>query len=133
MTQYRIPVSDQLLEQRESWPPIDGFRLLSVDGPWLAHPQITICTVEDDNADPSLEGKLVELSVKRSGYLSQRIVLDGKQPKLMVRLEREKGTATAVRPRPAPARPPSPPQTEAPKPKPRPQVGGGEIVNPWAK
>jgi len=79
------------------------------------------------------EGKLVELMVKRSGYASQRIVLDGKQPKLMVRLEREKNAATGARPRPAAARPPAAPQPEAPKPKPKPQVGGGEIVNPWAK
>jgi serine/threonine-protein kinase len=78
-------------------------------------------------------GKLVELVVKRSGYASQRIVLDGKQPKLMVRLEREKSAATGARPRPAAARPPAAPQPEAPKPKPKPQVGGGEIVNPWAK
>jgi serine/threonine-protein kinase len=80
------------------------------------------------------EGKLVELLVKRAGYASQRIVLDGKQPKLMVRLEKEKSAATAARPRPAAARPPAPPQPEASKPKPKPQVGGSDgIVNPWAK
>ncbi len=83
------------------------------------------------------EGKLVELDVKRSGYVSQRIVLDGKQPKLMVRLEHEKPPPGAYRPPKAGAHPPvsqSAPQ-EAPKPKPKPQqqVGGGEIVNPWAK
>jgi serine/threonine-protein kinase len=78
------------------------------------------------------EGKLVELNVKRAGYTTQRIVLDGKQPKLMVRLDREK-SAAAARPRAAAAHPPAAPTSEAPKPKPRPQVGGGEIVNPWAK
>ncbi len=80
------------------------------------------------------DGQNVELLVKRAGYATQRLVLDGKQSKLMVRLEREKSSA-ASRPRPAPAHAPSPaPQAEAPKPKPKPpQVGGGEIVNPWAK
>jgi serine/threonine-protein kinase len=76
-------------------------------------------------------GKLVELDVKRPGYVSQRIVLDGKQQKLMVRLEREKPAASAGRPRPA--RPSTSAPQEAPKPKAKPsQVGGGEIVNPWA-
>jgi hypothetical protein len=79
------------------------------------------------------EGKLVELLVKRAGYTSQHIVLDGKQPKLMVRLDREKGAGTAARPRPAPAHAAQATQSEAPKQKQRPQVGGGEIVNPWAK
>ena len=73
-------------------------------------------------------GKLVELDVKRPGYVSQRIVLDGKQPKLMVRLDREKPAASPGRPRPT--RPAAP--QESPRPKAKPQVGGGEIVNPWA-
>ena len=78
------------------------------------------------------EGNVAELVIKRAGYVSQRIVLDGKQPKLMVRLEREKGAAGAVRPKAPVVRPPAQSQ-EAPRPKPKPQVGGGEIVNPWAK
>jgi serine/threonine-protein kinase len=77
-------------------------------------------------------GKIVELLVNRSGYVSQRLVLDGKQPKLMVRLEHEKPAPGAARPHGQ--RPVAAPQSaEPPKPKPKPQVGGGEIVNPWAK
>jgi hypothetical protein len=60
MTRYRVPVADPLLLERDYWLPVDGFRLISVDGPWLKHPDITICTFEDDNAPPELEGKLVE-------------------------------------------------------------------------
>lgn len=57
---YRVPVADPLLEDRDFWKPVTGFRLVSVDGPWLAHPEVTICTFEDDNAPSELEGKLVE-------------------------------------------------------------------------
>lgn len=60
MTRYRVPVEDKLLLELDSWLPVEGFRLISVDGPWLAHPNITICTFEDDDAPPELEGKLVE-------------------------------------------------------------------------
>ena len=76
------------------------------------------------------EGGTVELDVKRSGYVSQKIVLDGKQPKLMVRLERERAAVSPMRPRPA-SHPPAA-ATEPSKPKPRTVGGGGEIVNPWA-
>ncbi len=60
MTRYRVPVADPLLEDRDFWTPVEGFRLVSVDGPWLAHPDVTICTFDDDSAPPGLEGKLVE-------------------------------------------------------------------------
>jgi hypothetical protein len=60
MTTYRVPVADALLLDREAWQNVEGFRLLSVDGPWLAHPDVTICTFEDDGAPAGLEGKLVE-------------------------------------------------------------------------
>ncbi len=60
MTTYRVPVADQLLAQQEHWLPCPGFRLVSVDGPWLGHPQVTICTFEDDDAPADLEGLLVE-------------------------------------------------------------------------
>ena len=60
MTRYRVPVADTLLTERDYWQPVEEFRLVSVDGPWLAHPDVTICTFEDDNAPPELEGKLVE-------------------------------------------------------------------------
>lgn len=45
--------------------PVEGFRLVSADGPWLAHPGVTICTFEDDGAPAELEGKLVELTFTR--------------------------------------------------------------------
>lgn len=60
MTTYRVPVADQLLLERDYWTPVEGFRLVSVDGPWLKYPDVTICTFEDDGAPAELEGKLVE-------------------------------------------------------------------------
>ena len=77
MTTYRVPVADPLLLERDYWLPVDGFRLVSVDGPWLAHPDVTICTFEDDNAPAELEGKLVE-PVLQSHYE------DGKVAKVTV-------------------------------------------------
>jgi len=47
MTRYRVPVADPMLEQADFWKPVKGFRLISADGPWLAHPEITICTFGD--------------------------------------------------------------------------------------
>jgi len=60
VTTYRVPVSDALLLDKDYWMPVEGFRLLSVDGPWLAHPDVTICTFEDDGASPQLAGRLIE-------------------------------------------------------------------------
>ncbi len=66
MTRYRVPVADPLLAESGFWDPVEGFRLVSVDGPWLAHPEITICTFEDDFAPPELEGKLVEPTLQKN-------------------------------------------------------------------
>ena len=60
MTRYRAPVADPILLEREFWTAVEGFRLVSVDGPWLTHPHVTICTFDDDNAPPELEGEFVE-------------------------------------------------------------------------
>jgi hypothetical protein len=65
MARYRVPIADPLLEQAEYWLPVAGFRLITVDGPWLAHPNVTICTFEDDNAPADLEGRLVQLLFTR--------------------------------------------------------------------
>jgi len=73
------------------------------------------------------EGQKVQIEVRHSGYVTQRIVLDGSQPKQLVRLERDRATP-GTRPKFGPVR-------AAPTPsKPRSQsLGGGEIVNPWGR
>ena len=67
MTRYRVPVSDALLAERP-WAPVEGFRLVSVNGPWDFHPDVTICTFDDDGAPADLEGKLVEPVLRRDGH-----------------------------------------------------------------
>jgi serine/threonine-protein kinase len=72
-------------------------------------------------------GQKVVVEVRREGFKPQTLTLDGTQPKMKVKLDK-----LAAAPRPAPARRPS-------EPAPRPAnpsstgLGGGEIVNPWAK
>jgi len=76
VTRYRVPVADPLLLERDYWQPAEGFRLVSVDGPWLAHPDITICTFEDDAAPAGLEGKLVEPTLTR--HADGRVTVTGR-------------------------------------------------------
>jgi serine/threonine protein kinase len=76
------------------------------------------------------EGTPVTIEIRRTGYVSKKIILDGREKKLTVRLDKERSAATAVG-RPKPGRPAAPAEP-APKPKPKTSVGGGEIVNPWA-
>ncbi|MBI4700029.1 MAG: protein kinase [Deltaproteobacteria bacterium] len=79
------------------------------------------------------DGETITIEVRRDDYEPQRVVLDGKEPRVRVKLNPLKTkpapTATAA----TPLRPPAPLPT-APRPayKPKPRPGkGGEIVNPW--
>lgn len=74
MTRYRVPVADPLLEQADFWNPVEGFRLVSVDGPWLAHPYVTICTFEDGNAPAELEGQFVEPTFQKDEHGAVTII-----------------------------------------------------------
>ena len=84
MTRYRVPVADSLLEQAGYWTPVPGFRLISVDGPWLAHPDVTICTFDDDYAPSEIEGKLIEPQFRRHDdgrvVIIGRHVIDDRRP-----------------------------------------------------
>jgi hypothetical protein len=83
MTRYRVPVSDPILVERDYWKTITGFRLVSVDGPWPGHPDVTICTFDDDDAPAGLEGRLVEPVFQRDGGLvriTARNVIAGGPP-----------------------------------------------------
>jgi hypothetical protein len=64
LTRYRVPVTGSLLRQ-DSVLSAEGFRLISVDEPWLGHPDVMICTFEDDGAPADLAGKLVEVALTR--------------------------------------------------------------------
>jgi serine/threonine-protein kinase len=68
-------------------------------------------------------GQTLQLTLMRNGYAPKVVPVDGSQPKLQVKLERERSVPMA--PAAAPA---------TPKPKPRARggrIGGGEIVDPW--
>jgi serine/threonine-protein kinase len=78
-------------------------------------------------------GSPFHLEARRKGYASHFFTLDGSETKLMLRLEREKAApAAAPRSSRPPAAKPTPSEAAA-KPKPKGGLGGGEIVNPWAR
>jgi len=77
-------------------------------------------------------GKL-EIELRREGYKTRKLSLDGSKPTQSVKLERDVKVALRTpvprqKPRPEPEKPPA--ETK-PKIKPKPAIGGGEIVNPW--
>ncbi|MGE3670835.1 MAG: hypothetical protein AB7K71_14305, partial [Polyangiaceae bacterium] len=66
---------------------------------------------------------------RAEGYKSQKLTLDGKEPRQSIKLEKEAKAVGFARPASKPAaKPEGKPQ---PKPKPKPQIGGSDIVNPW--
>jgi serine/threonine protein kinase len=72
------------------------------------------------------KGQKVTVEVRREGFKPQTVTIDGSEAKMKVKLDK-----LAAAPRPAPARRPS---EAAPRPaSPSSTLGGGEIVNPWAK
>ena len=76
------------------------------------------------------EGGTVDVEIRHSGYATKKIVLDGTEAKLNVKLDRDRVQGGAQ----ARAKvPPSKPEAPAPRPRPRSSIGGGEIVNPWAR
>jgi serine/threonine-protein kinase len=79
------------------------------------------------------EGTPVAIEIRRAGYLTKKLVLDGRERKVTVRLDKERATAPVAVGRPKPGRPAPPAPEPVAKPKPKTSAGGGEIVNPWAR
>jgi serine/threonine-protein kinase len=76
-------------------------------------------------------GGTVSVDVRSTGYVSRSFVLDGAEPKLTVRLERDTPTRpSAVARRHAPQAAPVPRQQPAPAQKPR-AASNSDIQNPW--
>ncbi len=69
------------------------------------------------------DGETVHVEVRRTGYVTRSVVLDGKESKLLVTLSREH-VAPLQRPRTVTVR--RAPSSGV-------SLGGGDIVNPWAK
>jgi hypothetical protein len=78
------------------------------------------------------EGTPVAIEIRRTGYLTKKLILDGREKKVTVKLDKERAVTQAGVARPKPGRP-APAAEPAPKPKPKTSSGGGEIVNPWAR
>jgi serine/threonine-protein kinase len=76
------------------------------------------------------EGEKVDVQVRQEGYKPATLTLDGSKQKLSIALEPSKPRYAAPA-RPGTAAKPATPE-EHKKPRPGPQIGGGEIVNPWA-
>jgi len=79
------------------------------------------------------EGTPVHIEVRRAGYVTKKLVLDGREKKVNVKLDKERVTAPVAVGRPKPGRPAAPAPEPAAKPKAKTSAGGGEIVNPWAR
>ena len=76
---------------------------------------------------PVEDGQAVSLEIRRDGYKSEKITLDGSKTREIVKLDKiARGGAAYHAPPPKKAEP-----TAAPTKKPKPAIGGSEIVNPW--
>ena len=73
------------------------------------------------------KGQKITVEVRREGFKPQTLTIDGSEAKMKVKLDK-----LAAAPRPAPVRRPSEPAPRPANPAST-SIGGGEIVNPWAK
>lgn len=74
------------------------------------------------------EGEQAVLEIKRDGFETQTVVLNGSEGRRSIKLTAEVKEPPPVRR--APPRP-KPKPTERPKATPKPSIGGSEIINPW--
>ena len=75
------------------------------------------------------DGESIDVEVRRDGFKSTTVTVDGSKEKISTKLERIVGRRLA---KPVPKKKSAPAPAPAPKPKKKkPQIGGGEIVNPW--
>jgi len=72
------------------------------------------------------EGHPVELEIRRDGYKTDKITLDGRTTRQVVKLDKLARTGVVYRPTASKKLEPS-----APTKKPKSAIGGSEIVNPW--
>jgi tRNA A-37 threonylcarbamoyl transferase component Bud32 len=76
------------------------------------------------------DGRSVELEIRRDGYKSDKVTLDGSKTREVVTLDKVTRTGATYR-----AATPTPKRAETTPPpkKPKSTIGGGEIQDPWAK
>src|SRR6478609_3021106 len=79
------------------------------------------------------DGHTVELEIRREGYKTEKITLDGSKTREAVKLEKAtRAGAAAYRP-PAVVAAPKPAQANLPAKKAKPGIGSVDPVDPWAK
>ena len=71
-------------------------------------------------------GHSVELEIRRDGYKTEKVTLDGSSTREVVKLGKLARAAGPIRPMPG-----KPIQAGTPAKKPKSAIGGSEIVNPW--
>jgi len=71
-------------------------------------------------------GQSVELEIRRDGYKTEKVTLDGSSTREVVKLGKLARAAGPIRPMPG-----KPIQAGTPAKKPKSAIGGSEIVNPW--
>ncbi|HEX2672747.1 MAG TPA: serine/threonine-protein kinase, partial [Polyangiaceae bacterium] len=76
------------------------------------------------------DGHSVELEIRRDGYKSDKVTLDGSKTREVVTLDKVTRAGAAYRPVPTL---PKRAEATAPQKKPKSTFGGGEIQDPWAK
>jgi hypothetical protein len=74
------------------------------------------------------DGHAVELEIRRDGYKTDKITLDGSSTREVVKLDKLVRAGAAHRP---PASASKKAEPSAPAKKPKSAIGGSEIVNPW--
>ena len=72
------------------------------------------------------DGQSVELEIRREGYKTDKITLDGTRTREVVKLDKVARAGAAYRPPPTRKG-----DTSVPTKKPKSTIGGSEIVNPW--
>jgi serine/threonine-protein kinase len=82
------------------------------------------------------EGTTIALRIEREGYQTMEVTLDAQEPRRSIKLERVRTAEKSPAPTPA-VRPRARPRPVEKKPEPAPpkrgtNLGGGELVNPWA-
>jgi eukaryotic-like serine/threonine-protein kinase len=80
------------------------------------------------------EGSTIDLEIRREGFKTRTLSLDGSQSRQSVKMERDAQVALKApvpkgRPQPRAGQPKA--GDAKGKPKPKPAIGGGEIVDPW--
>ena len=110
-------------------PPVSSKQVLLAAVPIDAH---VFRNTEDLGQSPVMvaveDGHAVELEIRRDGYKTDKVTLDGSKTREIVKLDKLGRSGAAYRPAAGASKKVEP---SAPAKKPKSAIGGSEIVNPW--